>query len=119
MIFESNTKSYSSFLVPPVERRSFKYRRNDYIEHGDIYSIIYLTDYGYKVMRKNPERDTLTFNHSYPIAYLSSETFHMTALYRINNICNYGIRATLNPTERDEIFYQKNPLLYSLLEYSD
>ncbi|MFO7969265.1 MAG: hypothetical protein R6U15_04025 [Candidatus Izemoplasmatales bacterium] len=117
LIFESNTKSYSSLLIPPVERRTFKYRGNDYVEHGDIYSIIYQTDYGYKVMRKNAERDTLTFNHPYPIAYLSSETFEMTALYRINNIYNYGVRATLNPTERDEIFYQKNPLLYSLLEY--
>lgn len=117
LIFESNTKSYSSLLVPPVERRTFKYRGNDYIEHGDIYSVIYQTDYGYKVMRKNADRDTLTLDHPYPIAYLSSDYFEATLYHRINNIYNYGVRSSWNPTERDEIFYQKNPLLFTLLEY--
>jgi hypothetical protein len=119
LIFESNTKSYSSLLVPPIERRTFKYRGNDYIEHGDIYSVIYQTDYGYKVMRKNADRETLRLDHPYPIAYLSSDYFEVTLYHRINNIYNYGVRSSWNPTERDEIFYQKNPLLYSLLEYQE
>ncbi len=119
LIFDSNTKSYSSLLNPAVERRTFKYRGNDYVEHGDIYSIISITEYGYKVVRKNVDRDTLTLNHPYPISYVSSDTFHMTATYRINNIYDYGIRTSLNPTERDEIFYQKNPFIHTLIEYSN
>lgn len=117
LIFESNTKSYSSLLIPPVERRTFKYRGNDYVEHGDIYSVIYQTDYGYKVMRKNAEMESSTFNPPYPVAFVSSDYFFANLYHRINNIYNYGIRSSWNPTERDEIFYQKNPLLFTLLEY--
>lgn len=119
LIFDSNTKSYSSLLNPPIERRTFKYRGNDYVEHGDIYSIIDITEYGYKVTRKNVDRDTLTLDNPYPIAFISSDSFEITLYHRAYNIFNYGERASYNPTERDEIFYQRNPLIFTLLEYQE
>ena len=47
------------------------------------------------------------------------QLMHAALYQRINNVNNYGVRSSWNPTERDGIFYQKNPLLYTLLEYQE
>lgn len=117
LIFESNTKSYANIFNRPVERSSFKYAGKYYVEHGDLYSVIYEEDYGNKVVNKmaTMEQD---YDLGYPVAYVSSDFFENDLYYSIQNIYEYGSRLNVYLSERDELFYHKNPLIYRLLEYS-
>jgi hypothetical protein len=116
IFFKSNEKSYSNMFNRPIERRTFKYGGNYYLEHGDLYSIIYKTDYGLKIMNKSLEPN---FEYNGMIIYSSSVMFDVESFYRSENIYDYGIRATYNLSETDEILYQENPLIYAFLEFQE
>lgn len=112
LCFKSNTKSYSDIFNRPIERKTFRYGGHDYLEHGDLYSIIYETDYGYKVMNKSLDTG---YEYSGMIIYSSSVMFETESFYRIERIYDYGMRAVYNLSERDEIMYQENPLIFTFL----
>lgn len=116
LFFKSNEKSYSNMFNRPIERRTFKYGGNYYLEHGDLYSVIYKTDYGLKIMNKSLEPN---YEYNGMIIYSSSVMFDVESFYRSENIYDYGIRAIYNLSGRDEILYQENPLIYTFLEFQE
>lgn len=114
LVFDEITKSSTNRYEGTIKRSSFKYNGQDYVEHGDVYSVIYEMDYGYKVVNK---LSTMEYEQEFepPIIYSSSIMFYSTHTYRIENIYDYGVRTVYDLTDRDEIFYQKNPFIYSLI----
>lgn len=118
LFFEHNTKSYTNFFNRPIERETFKYGGNDYLEHGDYYSIIYKMDYGFKVVNKLATMEGQT-SFDDMLVFSSSVMFDADHFYRVENIYDYGLRASYNLSERDEIIYQENPLIFSLFEIVD
>ena len=118
LIFDECTKSYTNELKKPITRDTFKYAGKDYVEHGDYYSIIYKTDYGLKIVRKQAVME-IEFTHSPPVVLVSSVYFMPDLYYQVDNIYDYGSRALHIPTDRDEIIYQRNPLVFQLLQYKE
>ncbi len=118
LVFDECTKTFTNMLKRPITRVTFKYAGNDYVEHGDIYSIIYKTDYGLKVVNKMATME-YEFTHNPPVSFVSSLYFIADVYYQADNIYDYGSRALYIPTDRDEIIYQRNPLVFQLLHYKE
>lgn len=83
-----------------------------------IYSIIYRTNYGLKVVNK---MDVMgyEFTHNPPVSFVSFVYFIANVYYQADNIYDYGSRALYIPTDKDEIIYQRNPLVFQLIHYKD
>lgn len=75
-------------------------------------------NYGLKVIKKKATMEEQS-GVTNPITQASSDYFDSPYHRVIHNIYDYGNRAHYNPTDRDEIFYQRNPLIFSLIEYKD
>lgn len=118
LFFESNTKSYTNMLNRPIERSSFKYGGNYYLEHGDMYSVIYHTDYGYRIVNR-PSTMEAEQNLGNVIVSSSSIYFMADLFYRVEDMYDYGLRATYNLSDRDEVVYFYNPLIFRLIESRD
>jgi hypothetical protein len=117
-IFDECTKSYTNELKTTITRSTFKYAGKDYIEHGNNYSVIYNTDYGLKVVNKMAVME-VEFIHDPPVVLVSSVYFIPEVYYQVDNIYDYSIRTLYTPTDRDEIIYQRNPLVFQLIHYKD
>jgi hypothetical protein len=117
LVLDSVTLYEHELQVENYDRSGFKYGGNQYLEIGKFYRIIYETDYGLMVKRKlTASEQDVTMNP--PISTVSSRWFTPNIYYNIDNIYDYGSRALYNPDDRDEIIYQENPLISSLISHS-
>lgn len=125
LVIKDEYTSYESIFNPSIERRSFIYRGRIYLEHGTLYSIFNQTEYGTKIITKDSTMSSDNRNTSnYASDYVTSEYSSVDEITTINNYFNaiyindYGSRlVTRFRAESYEVFYYKNPLVFSLLDY--
>jgi hypothetical protein len=126
-VFESEHNTFENVLNQGVDRRTFTYLGKQYIEHGDYYSIFHETSYGLKIIRKYAVMDGNEPYRDFPNVYVGSDwsTDRMDSglhygHHRVLFINDYGSRLFDQLGARSiDIIYQRNPLIFTLVEYKE